>query len=748
MSRMIRALIAVVALCLTMTPTLHAQAADPAEPASQSHAARALADLLRDDEAREALIAQLLASAEAAGVTTEPPPAETPVPLVREIAEYTRDIGERAADFVVMITYSAGDVLAVVTGAQAIDWSELQGVVWSVLLVAVVTLGLFFMLRVPSHRFFQYLSERGARQGWLLSALRLLAFAVTDALVILIAWAGGYGVALTTGEAGTMDIRQTLFLNAFLLIETTKLAFRVIFVPAHGRLRFAPMQDETAAYWYFWTSRLVSLLGYGILLLVPAINVAVSPAVGRSATLLIVVTALLTAILIVIQNRTRVRDALRARNLCDPDDLLGRLLATLGVVWHLLAVFYLLALFVIWTASPANALQFMLIATAQSVVAVVTGVVASVIITRAVAAGLRLPEDMRRTLPLLEQRLNAFVPGMLQVVRLIVAGLVLIAIAQAWQVMDFVGWLASEAGSDLVSRLFSALLVVLGALALWLGVSSFVDYRLNPDAGRPPTPRERTLFALFRNAFVVVLVVITVMLTLAQLGMNIAPLIAGAGVIGLAVAFGGQKLVADVINGAFIQIENAMNEGDVVTISGTTGVVEHLTIRSVGLRDLSGTYHVIPFGSVEQVSNFMRGFGYHVANIGVAYREDIAEVKANMQVAFDRLMGTEHGAQVVGPFEMHGVVELADSAVVVRGRIKTLPGAQWAVGRAYSELVKSVFDEAGIEIPFPHLTLYMGAADDTPPPHLPSGRNPAAPRAIEDQIPQSGDGATPSGNTG
>ncbi|MBK5928898.1 mechanosensitive ion channel domain-containing protein [Rhodobaculum claviforme] len=700
-----------IVLWLPLAALAQTAAEPPRDPAANGDAARALADLLRDEGAREALIAQLLASAEAAGVAPEPAAPPTATPLVREIAEYTRDLGEQASSFAVAIGRSAGDVLSVVTGAQAVDWAEVQAGLVAVALVATVTLGLFFLVRLPSHRFFRYLSERRGAGGWLVSGARLVAFALTDVLGIVIAWAGGYAVALATGETGTMEIHQTLFLNAFLLIELAKVVPRVMLAPRHGQLRFAPMSDETAAYWYFWSSRLLSLLGYGVLLAVPVVNAAVSPTVGRSLTLLIVVTALMTAVLIVLQNRVPVREALRARNRRDPDDILGRLMAGVGLVWHLLAIVYLVALFVIWSASPADALTFMLKATVQSVVAVVAGVAATVLIARAIAAGLRLPEDLRHTLPLLERRLNAFVPGMLQLVRLVVAAVVLIAIAQAWQVMDFLGWLASEAGSDLVSRLVSALLVLVGALALWLGVSSFIDYRLNPEAGRAPTPRERTLFSLFRNAFVVVLVVLAGMLTLAQLGMNIAPLLAGAGVIGLAVAFGGQKLVSDVINGAFIQIENAMNEGDVVTVAGITGVVEHLTIRSVGLRDLSGTYHLIPFSAVEQVSNFMRGFGYHVANIGVAYREDVGQVKRLMQDAFDRLLTTEHGPQIVGPFEMHGVVELGDSAVVVRGRIKTQPGMQWGIGRAYTELVKQVFDEAGVEIPFPHMTLYMGEGE-------------------------------------
>nr|WP_281354741.1 mechanosensitive ion channel domain-containing protein [Roseospira navarrensis] len=208
------------------------------------------------------------------------------------------------------------------------------------------------------------------------------------------------------------------------------------------------------------------------------------------------------------------------------------------------------------------------------------------------------------------------------------------------------------------------------------------------------------------------LIVVTSMLALSELGVNIGPLLAGAGVLGLAIGFGAQKLVQDIITGAFIQVENAMNEGDVVTVGGTTGVVEKLSIRSVGLRDVAGTYHLIPFSSVDAVSNFMKGFAFHVAEIGVAYRENVPEVKALMQVAFERLLETDHGSVIIGELEMHGVTALGDSSVVVRARIRTQPGSQWAVGRAYNEIVKAVLDEHGVEIPFPHLTVYMGENKD------------------------------------
>ena len=681
-------------------------------------AAAQLIDLLRDDSAREALISHLEAGAvpgqeDATAEEMRPPQ----VSLARQIAEYTRAAAEGTTEKLSDIVAAAGMVLSVFTDASLINWVEITAAATSLLLVGAVTLGLFFVLRLVGMRIFAAMAERTRSGHWVRLLALNLGSSLVDALIIVLAWAGGYAFALYFDQLGTMDFRQSLFLNAFLLIELVKVALRGVFAPNFTRLRFAPMGDETAAYWYFWCSRLVSLVGYGILLVVPIVNAAVSFAFGRSVTMLIVVTALLTAILIVLQNRAAIAGALRARHLRDPDDVVGRIEAFFAGFWHWLAIVYLVSLFIVWTARPADALPFMLMATLNSVIAIVVGVVVMVLISRAITGGLRVPQDLRESLPLLEDRLNAFVPLMLKVVRALVALGVAIAIGQAWQVADFVGWAVSGAGRDLTGRLVSAVLVLLVSLAVWLAMSSFIEYRMNPNVGSTPTARERTLLALFRNAFTIALVIMAVMLGLSQLGVNIAPLLAGAGVLGLAIGFGAQKLVQDIITGAFIQIENAMNEGDVVTAGGTTGVVEKLTIRSVGLRDLNGTYHLIPFSSVDMVSNFMKGFSYHVANVGIAYREDVGEVKLHMQKAFDILKATEHGAAIIGDFEIHGVAELGDSSVIVRGRIKTMPGMQWGIGRAYNEIVKQVLDEAGVEIPFPHMTVYMGQnRDGTAPP--------------------------------
>lgn len=720
---------------------------DASDAPATSDAAALLIDILRDDAAREALIRQLEAGdvAPSAAPAAEQPPSQQSS-LARQAAEYTRIAAEGATAQIFGIIASVEVVFSAFTDGSRVDWAEVTATVGSLLLVGAVTLGLFFALRLMGMRIFAVMSARTAEGSWFTKLALIFGSSVVDALIIILAWSGGYVFALYLGEPGVMDFRQSLFLNAFLLIELTKVALRSVFAPNFSKLRFAPMGDETAAYWYFWSSRLVSLLGYGILLIVPIINAAVSFAVGRSVTVLIVLTALLIAILIVQQNRAQIANALRARNERDPDDIIGRVEAMLAKFWHWLATAYLITLFLVWTARPADALQFMLMATLNSVIAVVVGVVVMALISRAITGGMRLPEDMRTSLPLLEDRLNAFVPSILKVMRILVALGVVIAIAQSWQVMDFFGWLSTEVGRDVSGRLVSGALVVLIALGIWLAVSSFIEYRLNPVVGSVPTARERTLLALFRNAFTIALIIIATMLALSQLGLNIAPLLAGAGVLGLAIGFGAQKLVQDIITGAFIQFENAMNEGDVVTAGGTTGVVEKLTIRSVGLRDVNGTYHLIPFSSVDMVSNFMKGYGFHVANVTVAYRENITQVKDLMQKAFDILKDSDHGENIVGEFEIHGVAELADSAVVVRGRIKTLPGLQWGVGRAYNEVIKQVLDDAGVEIPFPHMTLYMGQEKDgtAPPlnlrrvarlphegetPEVPETEHPATPRA-------------------
>ncbi len=735
---------AVVFIMLAILPAFAQQAAGPApaaEAATQSGVDE-LIRLLEDDATRAELLQILRERAEGRAGGEVPQQAEEQArvaefsldpTLARQIAEYTRSVAESTAATVEAFVATVGELVDVFSGRSDTDLARLTQVVTNLVILGVALFASFFVLRVIAARLQSAAARRTDGGRAAARVMGVVAGAVADLCAVFLAWAIGYVVSLNVigGPTGRMGINQTLLLNAFLVVECAKVVLRIVFEPRDPALRFLPMSDTTAAYWYFWFARIVSLVGYTFMFLAPILAENVTAGVAQALRVLVMATAVVIGIIIVLQNKMDVRQALTARARNGRSDALTRALAFVGRHWHLVAIFYLIAIFVVWLANPEEALPFMLAATFQSLVAILIGGVVISFISRFVHVGVRLPDDVKERLPLLETRLHAFVPRVMQIVRTIVLIGVVIAIAQAWALIDFVGWVGTEAGQRVTGSLVSAALILLVGFVVYLALSSWVEYRLNPNFGTVPTAREKTLLALFRNAATIALAVLVAMLALAQIGVNIAPLLAGAGVLGLAIGFGAQKFVQDIITGIFIQFENIMNEGDVVEVAGRSGVVERLTIRSVSIRSVDGTVHLIPFSSVDSVSNMMKGFSFHVAEVGVAYREDIAEVKEAMQEAFDLLMETDHQENILAPLEIHGVTSFGDSAVMVRSRIKTRPGMQWATGRAYNELIKQVFDRRGIEIPFPHVTLYMG--EDK------RGRAPALP--IRRQRPNEGEAA-------
>ncbi len=695
----------------------------PAEPAATApEHARLLAEILQDEQARGALIDQLLRIADTgageAAAATAPPEEE--VSVARGLAAYTRGFAEAVTGTMYeMQAWVIGLWASLRAGGRA-DLEALGEAALALGSIIAATLVIYYALSFLAGAMFRWLAGRARDGHFLKRAFLLIVSGLIDAFVIALAWAGGYVLALNALGAGRMDVYQALYLNAFLLVEMSKVVLRLFLAPRHPELRLVPLPDLQANYWYFWLCRIIGLLGYGMLLLVPIVSDYLSWRVGIAVKYLIGFTALIMAIVVILQNREGLRRVLEARARVRDGDVVARLLLMLAKAWHLVAIIYCIAFFVTWVVRPQDALPFMIRATAESIGLIVLGVLVTGVISRAITGGLRLPEEVRNRLPLLETRLNAFVPAVLQVVRLVVLIVVALLVARAWGLFDVVDWIATRGGQAFVTSAIGVVLILMIAGLLWLAISSWVDYRLNPNLARPAGPRERTLLALLRNAATIAIATVTLMLVLSELGVNIAPLLAGAGVVGLAVGFGAQKLVQDIITGAFIQFENAINEGEVVTAGGHTGVVERLTIRSVGLRDQQGVYHIIPFSSVDAVSNFMRGFGYHVAEIGIAYRENIDEAQALMRQGFEELrQDPELGPTIMAPLEWHGLTSFGDSAVVVRARIKTQPGQQWAVGRAYNAIIKRLFDAHGIEMPFPHLTLYLGQNKDgsAPPVH-------------------------------
>lgn len=233
--------------------------------------------------------------------------------------------------------------------------------------------------------------------------------------------------------------------------------------------------------------------------------------------------------------------------------------------------------------------------------------------------------------------------------------------------------------------------------------------------GEPPSEaakRVETLIRLIRQGMYVFLWVTVLLVILKQIGVDIAPVLASAGVVGLAVGFGAQNLVKDLIAGFFFILENQVRVGDVATVNGTGGLVEAINFRTIVLRDLSGTVHVFPNGSVTTLANLTREWSAYVFDLGVAYKEDTDKVvEIILQVGREMKEDPQYGRYMLDDLpELFGVDKLGDSAVIIKGRLRTTPIKQWDLGREFLRRIKKAFDTQGVEIPFPHRTLYVGDA--------------------------------------
>jgi len=230
--------------------------------------------------------------------------------------------------------------------------------------------------------------------------------------------------------------------------------------------------------------------------------------------------------------------------------------------------------------------------------------------------------------------------------------------------------------------------------------------------------RAATIGRVFRYIVSVVVSLMAGILILSELGVSIAPILGAAGVVGLAIGFGAQSLVKDYFTGFFILLENQLTTGDVVEIAGKSGLVEDVTLRFVRLRDYSGNVHYVPNNLITTVTNMSRGFAQAVVDVGIAYREDTDHVFEVMrEVSREMRSDLAFESKILDDLEIAGVESWADSAVVLRCRFKVVPLEQWGVRREFLRRLKKAFDARGIEIPFPHVTIYAGTGKDgTAPP--------------------------------
>ncbi|MFZ4834600.1 mechanosensitive channel protein [Rouxiella sp. Mn2063] len=679
----------------------------------------ALADILQDDKSRAELIAHLRAAAGESSNSEQTATQSTTGNSAEKEAEIP-SLSDKLAD--VSQSYASMVMQKVQTLKKTIDSGPRQTfdadrffhASGYFILTVFVTFALFHLVRMLIGPLYKRLGHWGhhARlkqaRWYQLPASIISAFAIDIAILLLTVAAGNLFTQYVNGGSALIARQQALFLSAFAVIEFFKAVLRLLFAPNFDYLRPFPLSDKTASYWNTRLAWVSGLIGYGLMVVVPIVATQINYPTAAIVNFVVMLALTLYASWLILHNRKNIRDEFN-RLAQNSLAFFSIILRTLGHIWHILAVTYFVVLFFLSQFDFADSLTFMMASTVKSLAVIVLGAVISGLLSRWILKRITLPEDINRRYPHLQKRINSYIPGGLKVLRVLVVLTVTLSLLDAWKIFNLHQWLITESGSKVVSSIAHILFILFLSVVSWTLLASIIEHRLALEMsnGNRPSARERTLLTLFRNVLAIVICTITIMIILSQIGLNIAPLLAGAGALGLAISFGAQTLVKDVITGVFIQFENGMNTGEYVTAMGITGTVEQMTIRSIGLRDIYGVYHIVPYSSITTLSNYEREFGVYRAAYTVSRDEDIDHVNTILTEAVQALWQDENvRGSLLGEPTYQGVVALADQSFTVRVLIRTKALEQWNVQYALDRLVKIHFEKAGITMPKQAMKLY------------------------------------------
>ncbi|NIF37389.1 mechanosensitive channel protein [Enterobacter sp. Tr-810] len=701
-----------------------AQNTPPPEPdAEQKKAAySALADILENDTSRQALIGQLRNAA--ATPSQEPVPAIAP-PETAEQKTVLENVTEVSRHYSEALSSRFAQLWRNLIGSphKPFNPQTFTTAVSHFLMLAAIVFAFYWLARLCAWPLYRKMGQWGRKKNrdkgsWFPLPLMITGAFIIDLLLLaLTLFVGQISSDALNAGSKTIAFQQALFLNAFALIEFFKALLRLIFCPGVPDLRPFAIQDKSAKYWALRLSILSGLIGYGLLVAVPIISNQVNVQFGALANVLIMLCITVWALYLIFHNKKHITESLL--QLADRSlSFFSLFIRAFALVWHWLASAYFIVLCFFSLFDPGNSLKFMMGATFKSLAIIGIAAFVSGLLSRWISKTITLSPQVQRNYPELQKRVNGWASVSLKVARILTVCVAVMLLLNAWGLFDFWNWLHNGAGEKTVDILIRIALILFFSAVGWTLLASLIENRLVSDIhGRPlPSARARTLLTLFRNALAVIISTITIMIVLSEIGVNIAPLLAGAGALGLAISFGSQTLVKDIITGIFIQFENGMNTGDLVTIGPLTGTVERMSIRSVGVRQDTGAYHIIPWSSITTFANFVRGIGSVVANYDVDRHEDADKAKQALQAAVEELLEMDGiRGLIIGEPSFAGIVGLTNTAFTLRVSFTTQPLKQWTVRFALDSMVKKHFDLADVRMPVQTYQVLPSPASAPPP---------------------------------
>jgi small-conductance mechanosensitive channel len=509
----------------------------------------------------------------------------------------------------------------------------------------------------------------------------------------------GIATMLLGTEIGDLPIARLVILavvNAYALSRVMICVVRALAGP-FGLFR---VRAETAAYIEIWARRIVAVGVSGIAFANVALLLGLHRAGYAALLRLVMLVVHLFIVVIILQCRKPVADAIRA-----PAGRAGaaaRVRDRVAGLWHYFAIALDLALWAVWALNIRNGYSLLLQYFVGSVAVVLIVRLATILVLSLIDRGFRISPDLLQRFPGLETRANRYLPLLRNIVSAVIAFIGLVALLEVWGVDAVVWFYGGQIGSRLVSAVVTIAIAALAAAAIWEICNALMDRQINSlsrDGHYARAARLRTFQPMLRTALLCLIVAVVGLTALSEIGVNVAPLLAGAGIVGIAIGFGSQKLVQDLITGLFLLLENTVQVGDNITLSGLSGTVENVSIRTLRLRAGDGSVHIVPFSAVTTITNSSRGAGNAAVSVNVSYKEDTDRAGQILKdIVAEMRNEPEYRHLIRGDLELWGVDKVDGSMASIVGQIRCSDSGRWPVQREFNRRMKRRFQECGVEI--------------------------------------------------
>ena len=529
---------------------------------------------------------------------------------------------------------------------------------------------------------------------------------LTLAPIAAFAAVGNSLLATTIGEDPVARIAILALVNAYVICRTVMSVLRALIGGSTRTTSLFALPADIAINTEAWVRRIVGVTVFGLAFANIARALGLYQPAYWALVKLVVLIPHLMLVIVTLRSRRVVASFIRTSD--GRANLMSFLRNRFADLWHYLAIVANLALWAIWAFRIPNgytllayyaSVAFLIFALARVAWAVGLG-------------GLDRAFDPRSSFlmgfPTGELLVARYRPVFRVALSTIIAIIAIVALLESWGV-DAMGWFdPGHIGAVVLSELSSVILAIAIAVIVWEVCNTAIEQQLarfTREGAYARAARLRTLLPMLRTALIVTILTIAGLTALSAIGVNIAPLLAGAGIVGIAVGFGSQKLVQDVVTGVFLLLENAMQVGDFVTVSGLSGTVEHLSVRSIRLRAVDGSVHIIPFSSVTSVTNTNRGIGNASVSVNLAYDEDVDKAGEVLKdIAAEMRREPEFKQLMRGDLDLWGVDKVDGATVTIVGQIECTDAGRWRVQREFNRRMKIRFQKLGVDIAYPGQT--------------------------------------------